>query len=245
MHNKLNGDLDIKIDEMHHVMLSLKASIDNSPMIWPRAPERSRTESAVSQISPPVSPSIGPKKGRGNGNTESSRSMSATLEIHTPQETPELSGSEFSAPSPPSRHRSPPIDVRESLLIPLDFQFGEMLPQYEERRKQRIPSKQDDGLHSPKSLGKQKDTGSTKVPLGGVKSPASPQIPHSSGMLPPPAIPPDTALSDYGTPNPPPKSLYQKNRDSDLSEVTGVATSQEQSAFERNLFTHSTVLCEV
>ena len=48
MHNKLNGDLNVKIDEMHHLMLS-RASFDSAPRTW-----SSRTESTSSSAGVPL-----------------------------------------------------------------------------------------------------------------------------------------------------------------------------------------------
>jgi len=171
MHNKLNGDLDIKIDEMHHVMLSLQASLDpNSPMIYPHqkqalpplvfpSPAFPPPSSPV-PTSPVGSPALKPKRAPTYTTLPDVRerqTSSASWKFpQTPQKTPDLSDSEFSWQSPQSSTRtsaqSPYVDHRESSLIPLDFQLrlGEAPPEYEKTR--RISSISEGALYSPKTL---------------------------------------------------------------------------------------------
>ncbi|MCJ1248125.1 hypothetical protein MMC30_005340 [Trapelia coarctata] len=171
MHNKLNGDLDIKIDEMHHVMLSLKASLDpNSPMIHPNqkqalpplvfpAPAFPPPSSPV-PASPAGSPALKPKRAPTYTTLpdvrERQTSNASWKFPQTPQKTPDLSDSEFSWQSPQSSTRTsaqPPfMDHRESSLIPLDFhlRLGEAPPEYEKTR--RISNISEGALYSPKTL---------------------------------------------------------------------------------------------
>ena len=262
MHSKLNGDLDVKIDEVHNVMLSLKASIDQSPMIWPIR----RGSTAMSRLSPPVSPhlvgmhkDLVPK----SKDRDSHGALSVGSNIHTPQ----LSDSEFSAPSPPSRQLSPGPDIRGSISIPTDFRFSDAPPQYSEKRKPRASRNSHVELYSPKSRARVSELDSDRTPIDEARSPISPQSMDFPSMLPPPAIATDTAIpgqmseQDVITPAPEQKIVtppaiqgvishtprLERNIHaySDLPEVSGVATTREQSAFERKLFTHSTTLCEV
>ena len=267
MHSKLNGDLDVKIDEVHNVMLSLKASIDQSPMIWPIR----RESTTMSRLSPPVSPHLvgmhkeplpKPKDRDSHG------ALSVGSNIHTPQ----LSDSEFSAPSPPSRQLSPALDIRGSVSIPTDFRFSETPPQYTEKRRPRPSRNSNVELYSPKSRARVSELDSDRTPVDEARSPISPRSMDFPSMLPPPAIATDTAIpgqmpmspmseQDIITPVPEQKIVTpptiqgviahtprlepHNHLHPDLRQVNGVATEREQSAFERKLFTHATTLCEV
>ncbi len=87
IHDKLNGDLDVKVAEIHQLMLSM-ATMDRSPRLSPR--DSTLVPMATSaEASSAASPTIKP------GHHES-----ATYKHpFTPDMTPEMVGSEFSPPS--------------------------------------------------------------------------------------------------------------------------------------------------
>lgn len=176
MHNKLNGDLDIKIDEMHHVMLSLKASLDpKSPMVSPKQkqalppltfpppsfpPPASPVPTSPVAASPSMSPILKPKRAPTYSTLPDVRerqpSNASWKYPQTPQKTPDLSDSEFSWQSPQSSARGsgqqPFVDFRESSLIPHDFQLrlSDAPPEYEKTR--RGANIAEGALYSPKTL---------------------------------------------------------------------------------------------
>ena len=240
MHDKFNGNLDVKINEMHHLMLSLRASVESSPMIWPQ-----RAQSLASQ---PMSPVLKTKEERRESHSlQGERFHQAIPEkppySHSPQKTPELSDSEFSAHSPRSSGKfgeGYQIDRRESLLIPVENQYRlkDAPPQYERSRQ---PSNSSASLrHSPDA-----------IPISPYstyrrRSDRSPDIPpHSTNMLPLPALNLESAVSnarqeDYDTLTSP---RSPKSQTLDPSKAS--ATISQQDLFKQQLFTNAAVLCEV
>ena len=119
----MNGDLDIKIDEMHHIMLLLRSSIAPSPIL--------RSLPAVDPISPVGLPDAASrvrtldKLLTPNESSDQSLIRRASYP-RTPRLTPELSDSECSAQSPQSIHlheKHSSIDPRESAIIPPEYQY--------------------------------------------------------------------------------------------------------------------------
>ena len=243
MHNKLNGELDIKIDEIHHVMLSLRANLDAGFSML--LPSTSRTESVVegtmSSGSPSLSPTLKPKRAPTYKSVaeprERQHSYASSKYSQTPQKTPELSDSEFSVQSPVSSARTsgqPIHDHRESTLIPLEFQYkiSEGPPQYE--RSRSISSSLGSAMHSPKGTVSRKYS---------ELNDTSPEV-LSQSMLPPPAIAPDTDM-DYTRRGNYEYSLMPRDSESTVVLPTITCTAQEQERFEHKLFTEAAVLSEV
>ena len=239
MHNRLNGDLDVKIDEIHLVMLSLQASMQqNSPMIWP-----SRTESIASRRSSSGSPELRPKRAPTYSSVsevkerESLTSYPSSRYPQTPQKTPELSDSEFSVQSPTSSSRASKqqsYNPRESSILPSEFQYRlrDAPPGYEKDR--RVSNRSDgSALYSPRTSSRRSDLHFRKSSLE----------PLSPTMLPPAAMTPD---SDPSRSRP---ESYDHSADSRGSQSTvqpcHFATPEEQERLERNIFTEAAVLCEV
>ena len=243
MHNKLNGDIDVKIDEIHHVMLSLRASLDGgSPMLWPSTSRNgSVAESASSSGDPSLSPTMKPRRAPTYTSLVEAQvrqpSYASSKYSQTSQKTPELSDSEFSFQSPVSSTRTSGqafSDHRESTLIPLEFQYkiAELPPKYE--RSRRTSPNLGSTMHSPKG---------TTLRRYSEANPTSPEV-LSQSILPPPAIAPDTDM-DYIR-----RGIYDYSVASCGSESTVVlptttCTVQEQERFEKTLFTEAAVLCEV
>ena len=239
MHNRLNGDLDVKIDEIHLVILSLQASMQqSSPMIWP-----SRRESVVSRRSSTSSPVLKPRREPtyslvpGGKERESVDSYSSSRYPQTPQKTPELSDSEFSVQSPPSSSRTSKqqgFDPRESTILPSEFQYQlrEPPPGYEKDR--RVSHKSEGGtLYSPRTSARHSDLHLRKPSLE----------PLSPTMLPPAAMTPESDPScsrsesyDY--------SGGSRGSQSTIEPIR-FATVEEQEELERSLSTEAAVLCEV
>lgn len=237
MHNKLNGDLNIKISEMHHLMLSLR-SMEASPQIWPSGSD--------AWMSPGSSPFLEPRKSLINSfpqpNTKPTREGSDAPKLHTPEDTPELVGGEFvprseqvmSMSSTSSRDSF--LDRRESGLIPLEYQFPirsvyESPPQYERSR----------GIsgYSP-VMTRHEDNDAARRPSNWSIESMSP----IQTMLPPPAISSERAspflrAESYSfmptiATAPPPAILKRTN-----------TTASQQATFERFIFNDSMILCEV
>ncbi|MCJ1400113.1 hypothetical protein MMC11_003316 [Xylographa trunciseda] len=239
MHSRFNGDLDVKIDEIHLVLLSLQAGMQqSSPMIWP-----SRTESIASRRSSSCSPVLRPRRaptyssvseGKERGSVTSHSSYKYP---QTPQKTPELSDSEFSVQSPPTSSRTSKqqgFERRESNVVPSEFQYRlrDPPPGYE---KDRRVSHQSEGstLFSARTSSRRSDSQFHK---------ASPE-PLSPTMLPPAAMTPEcnptcsrSESYDY--------SRHSRGSQSTV-QPTHFATLEEQEKLEQNLFTEAAVLCEV
>ncbi|KAL9117639.1 MAG: hypothetical protein Q9187_005822 [Circinaria calcarea] len=240
IHDKFNGDLDVKIDEMHHLMLSLRAGLESSPMIWPQ-----RAQILASQPISPVIKTIEERREsypfQGERFEQAIPGKSASHQ--TPQRTPELSDSEFSANSARSSDRfgeGYQINGRESLLIPLDHQYRlkETSPQYERSRQ---PSNSSAGSrHSPDAI--------PFSPYSTYKrrSDRSPNLlPSHPNMLPLPVLNLESEV-----PNAPQKDYHDSNpkgnqKCDDKDPWKAFATISEQELFKRQLFTNAAVLCEV
>ena len=239
MHNRLNGDLDIKIDEIHLVMLSLQAGMQQgSPMIWP-----SNAESVGSRRSSSTSPVLRPRRaltqslvseGKERGSVASN---SSARYPHTPQKTPELSDSEFSIQSPPTSSRTSKqqdVDRRESTVLASDFQYQlrDPPPGYEKDRRVSHRS-EGDKPYSSRISSRWSDLQFRK---------ASPE-PLSPTMLPPAAMTPDS----YPSRSRPDSYVYSGEPTGSQSTIQPIhfATIHEQEELERSLFTEAAILCEV
>ncbi|MCJ1320126.1 hypothetical protein MMC15_005463 [Xylographa vitiligo] len=239
MHNRLNGDLDIKIDEIHLVMLSLQAGMQQgSPMIWP-----SRTESVASRRSSSGSPVLRPRRAptyslvAEGKERESLASQSSSRYPQTPQKTPELSDSELSVQSPPTSSRTSKqqgFDRRESTILPSEFQYRlrDPPPGYEKDR--RVSHRSEDGaVYSPRTSSQRSDLQFRKASLE----------PLSPTMLPPAAMTPDSDPSHSRSQS---HDYYGESRGSQSTiQPIHFATVDEQQELERSLFTEAAVLCEV
>ena len=233
MYDKLNGDLNVKISEMHHLMLSL-SSMEASPQIW--------ASGSDSWISPGPSPFIEPKKSRMNPTQlpimKPTREPSNPQYFQTPEDTPELVGSESWSRSEQVKSmssmssRDSYLDRRESGLIPLEYQYPirstqEPPPQYERR--------QGSSGNSPR-MTRPEDSNAARRPSNWSSGSMSPM----QTMLPPPAISieqPHSRTESYSfmpTTAPPPATLKR----------TGT-TASEQALFEKAILDDSMILCEV
>ncbi len=240
MHNKLNGDLNVKIDEMHHLMLSM-ASIESSPRVWPTRSESIASSAGApldelqrAQLNPLASPSLNPPD----------RSTNFTKHLRLPEETTEPEGSEFSSwpPQPKSSGGVSTIDSyldpRESDLIPVGgcmSGFEEAPPRYEKSR-QGLPMSPRNSSGSSQVL----ETDSQRRP----SDISLPLTPGSPMMLPLPAIEPDSEGSAV------------RHNSHDFFSVTAtesapvhltktMTTETQHKAFERAIFQDAAVLCEV
>ena len=255
MHNKLNGDLDIKIDEMHHVMLSLRASLDNGPMVRPL-----RIEGLSSSGAFPDTTSVQRKSDASSNRPEQVDRSHSPISIHakTPQETPDLSDSEFSAYSPTDTSKSDGPNSphnRESLIIPPDHQYRtiDIPPRYE--RSRHASNTSSSYAYSPGTISNPTFTNyktSSERPFHSHTS--------SSSILPPRVMSHESASHEPSyTPSYAPSyaSSYPDNdRDGDLepakSQETqiyrpskGAATVDQHNEFKRLLFENAATLCEV
>lgn len=235
MHNKLNGDLNVKISEMHHLMLSLR-SMEPSPPIW--------ASGADTWTSPGTSPFIEPKKNLidlfPSPNTKPNRATTDPQELPTPENTPELVGGEFvsrpeqvkSMSSTSSRDTF--LDRRGSDLIPVEYQhplrsFHESPPQYERTR--------GGSGYSPR-IARVEDKNAARRPSEWSTGSMSPP----QTMLPSPAIPPERDPPHLQTGNysfmpttaPAPSILKGTN-----------ITASQQAMFEKFIFDDSMISCEV
>lgn len=237
MHNKLNGDLNVKISEMHQLMLSL-SSMEASPQIWPSGSD--------AWLSPGSSPFLEPKKSRMISiplpNMKPTREASAPYKLHTPQDTPELVGSECVPRSEQVKSMSSTssrdsyLDRRESGLVPVEYQypirsFYDSPPQYE--RNPGVSS------HSP-PMSRLEDNNAARRPSDWSNESMSP----IQTVLPPPAMSPERDAPMFRTESysfmpalataPPPATLKRTH-----------ITDSQQALFERFIFDDSVCLCEV
>ena len=255
MHNKLNGDLDIKIDEMHHVMLSLRASLENGPMVRPL-----RIESLSSLGASPTTTPIQRKSDASSNRPEQVDQSHSPISIHTktPQETPELSDSEFSAYSPMDTSKSDgpnSLFNRESLIIPSDHQYRiiDTPPRYE--RSRHASNTSSSSAYSPGTISKPTFTNykaSCERPFYSHTS--------SSSILPPSVMTHESSSHEPSyTPSYAPSytsSYPDTDRDGDLEPaksqetqiyrpLKGAATVGQHNEFKRLLFENAATLCEV
>lgn len=239
MHDKLNGDLNVKINEMHHLMLSM-ASADAAPRPW-----SSRSESVASSASAPLeelqrtqlnslpAPNLKPP--------DRSSTDIKPQEMHKGAAV--LEGHEFPIPPPLVRSASACIgrdyhlDRPESALIPIGgcMSVGEAPPQYEKHRR---------GSHfSPRS-----STGSSQaIETDAVRRPSdlpSPISPGAPMMLPLPAIGSDM------------EEAAMRANSQDFSMVTATerapthltkttTTEAQYMAFQKAIIDDAAVLCQV
>ncbi|SLM39530.1 hypothetical protein LPUS_10090 [Lasallia pustulata] len=232
MYDKLNGDLNIKISEMHHLMLSL-SSMEASPQIW--------ASGSDSWISPGQSPLIEPKKSRMNSThlpiMKPTREPSNSQYCQTPEDTPELVGSECWSRSEQVKSmssRDSDLDGRESGLIPLEYQYPirsiqEPPPQYERGR--GSPG------NSPR-MTRPADINAARRPSNRSSGSMSPM----QTMLPPPAISTELDQPHSRTEN----YSFMLTTAHPLATLEGTnTTASEQALFEKAIFDDSMILCEV
>lgn len=240
MHNKLNGDLNLKIDEMHHLMLSM-ASIESSPRIWP-----TRSESIASSAGAPLEEA---QRAHLNSLATSSlkppdRSTHTTKRVRSPEDTTELEEIKYASwPLAPKssvgRSRTEPsLDRRESDLIPFGgcmSGFEEAPPRYEKSRI-GLPISPRNSSGSSQYLGTDRDRRPSDISL--------PMTPGSPTMLPPPALEVDS--ESFATETPvdhfPLVTATETNR---MHGKTATTTESQHHAFEKAIFQDAAVLCEV
>ena len=139
MHDKLNGDLNDKINEMHHLMLSM-ASVDSTQRAW-----SSRSESVASSAGAPLEElQRAQLNSLPTANVKPSDGSSPDIKPqHTRREEVGLDDHVSSSRPPPLdvasawRAGDSHIDRPESSLVPLGgcmSLFGEAPPQYEKNR---------------------------------------------------------------------------------------------------------------
>lgn len=221
-------------------MLSLRASVELSPMIW--------TQSGESLASQSMSSVLKTKEDRQEshprqGETTEQATAEKVAFSHSPQRTPELSDSEFSMHSPRSSGRfgeGSQADRRDSLVIPIEQQYRikDTPPQYERSRQ---PSNASANLrHSPDAIPLSPYLNYRKHSSRSQDLP-----PRSPVMLPLPTLNLEsgafnTSQEDYDSLASPRSQTTHIHTPSNVS-----ATISQQELFRRQLFTNAAVLCEV
>ncbi len=239
IHDKLNGDLDVRVAEIHQLMLSM-ATMDRSPRLTPQdsssmlpVPNTTSSAEASSTASPKVKPA---------------RSESDTYRHpFTPEMTPEMVGSEFS-PQSSSRAMSPGnISVndfdprRGSDMMPANDQYrlpsyyNEPPPEYKVDRRSVI-SDLGTRLNIDQSQNLLVDT-ERSPSLGslGIQS-------LSPVTLPPPILSPEQEIEEMRPRN---ASVIEiPVTEIPTEPVRAFSTISQQDLFERRLFGDAATLCE-
>lgn len=261
MHNKLNGDLNVKIDEMHHLMLSM-ASRDLAMAPLQESPPRTARQDSLPKTGPGDGPSpealeaaeppfAAPLQERQRTQpnavappTVHAYDFSPSTARHIPPRPPrpdaaELSGSEYSA-SPP-HYRSPGgsiFDRRASDMIPFGSPTttcSEAPPRYERPRKRSQVSPRGSSASSPIL-----ERDSYRRP----SDPSLPFTPASPMMLPLPAIQgeddEDAIESQYYALS----AISEKMTHPEQPERVAIGDTQRK-AFENSIFVDAAVLCQV
>lgn len=240
MHDKLNGDLNLKINEMHHLMLSM-ASADAAPRAW-----SSRSESVASSVGAPLE-----EMQRTQLNSLSAADgkpqVSSSPDIkprNTDKEAAGLKGNEYL--SQPALMESAStcsaggshLDRPESTVIGLGAlmnSFPEAPPQYEKNQRalQSTPRSSSGSSQAFETDAQQR--------LSDLLSPISPGVPM---MLPLPAIGSDTEetairantydFSKVTATEPAPRHLTKTT-----------TTEVQYSEFQKAITEDAAVLCQV
>ncbi|MCJ1478702.1 hypothetical protein MMC13_007384 [Lambiella insularis] len=242
VHNRADGDLDLKVDELDLAMLSLQASMEQkSPMIW-----SSRAESIKSPSSPSDSPVLLPRNPRRGQlyspavtKPEFHRQASHTSSKYsqTSQRTPEYSDSELyvqNATSTSWISKQQDYGPRESSILPPAYHHRAR-ERHTEHEVSRHGSNRSDGttLYSPRSSSRRSDHRYRDQ---------SPE-PLSPTMLPVAAIIPDSEPS-HSRPQSRGYSILSKQSESTVRSKH-IATIAEQETLAQKLFTEAAMLCEV
>lgn len=239
MHDKLNGDLNVKINEMHHLMLSM-ASADPVPRAW-----SSRSESLASSAGAPLeelqrtqlnslaAPNLKPPDHPSTDNEPLKMYTSVEFNGHEGPTLP-LRVDSASVYSPGDYQ----IDRRESSLVsPGGYMasFVEAPPQYEKYR--QIPL-----------FGQRSSSGSSQAletdahrRLSDLSSPISPGGPV---MLPPPAIGSDTEETTDHT-NSYDMSMVTATEHAPTYLTKTTTTEDQYLAFQKAITQDAAVLCQV
>ena len=237
IHDKLNGDLDVKVAEIHQLMLSMATNMDRSPRLDPidstLAPTVPRTESGVASSA--VSPM-----------TQTRSSDTHTYQHpFTPEMTPEMVGSEFSSQSPqalsPGNLSVNGFDTRRaSDIIPVQDQYrlpsyyNEPPPEYKLDRRSvtlnlNVRSKTNNTPSLTADSARSSSLGSLRI------SSLSPVT------LPPPILSPEHNNQDMRPRN---ASLADKQVVDPADPSRAISTISQQHMFERRLFGDAATLCD-
>ena len=270
IHKRLNGDLDVKLEEIHESLISIKANIASAstagtPASWPQRDSSLFTNSPVSpqRRSSTSQPPIPPRSDR---RLPSSSSFQDPL---TPQKTPDLSDSEFRY-SPPGAYRGSQISnnssVRHDRLsdMPLPDQLYQLPGSYSEyntpRRKIASISRDLERLeliskgnagsireHRESSFGNSSDLSphtsvSARNPVGPAQDDP---ISGSPGILPPPSLPiPSPKFPPVDDPFHKIRMLGRSGPNDSSAKSDVSEKAQQRAAWERLLFTNSAILCD-
>ena len=273
IHNRLNGDLDLKLEEIHDALLSIKAdtasaSAAATPVpFWPQRDSSLFTNSPVSptRTSNSSQPPIPPRSDR------RLPSGSSFQDPMTPQKTPDLSDSEFHS-SPVEPYRGSQISNSSSVRydrlsdMPLPDQFYQLPGSLPERNpsRRKIGSISHDlerlelaskGNASPiRELRENSFGTSTSLsPHASVsvsaRSPvgSSQDDPFSGspGILPPPSLPiPSPKVPATDDPFHKIRMLGRTGSKDPSAKLDISETAQQRAAWERLLFTNSAILCD-
>jgi hypothetical protein len=249
IHTTLNGDLNVKIDEIHHLMMSMRA-MEQTPRLTPESPE-SLGKKSVSELS------YRPKR-------EEVRPVSFNTSRELPRD------SSLTYPPYSTENVSRGFDVHDALNgLQLDTDFRPRAESWSQRPESWLVSR-DSGRDS-NAYETLPEYQRYRSPVGyrsnrnSLPSPAeiSPTMyrtnsdasrTHSQGtlQLPPPTLPVEsTEKIPVSSPKKEydPKKDYEKllSKDSELSPAMQwkiTATEAEHLAFKRDLFNDSAVLCE-
>ena len=269
--NKLNGDLDIKIDEMHHLMLSLQANFDASPRIPPLFGDSLTPASAYDTMS--SSPPRGfHEHSRSSGTYPSYASSSYSRSPKDIPELPELSESESSAYNSPTSPRNSKKAAHEPSVLPPDHEYlvrgshSRSPPPVYRSKRQSLNSTTDSSHRSP-DLPRRAESHSPTRPLthatlqAPIQPPeippkshlrAHPPIPPAPEMLPAPALEPDAQTSSFNS------TFYDdiislKSQSTHETQETRVwnptspttATQAQHDLFRSTLLRNAAILCEI
>lgn len=226
IHDKLNGDLDVKVAEIHHLMLSM-AAMDRSPRLDPQ------DLSSISQ-SQPISPPLPIR--------HPDRVVSGPYDYnYKSQKTPEVARSDFSLRSSKGisqgsantvDYDQPPSDLRHSDRHYRLPSYSEGPPEYREGRQSAFSNINTNQLIESPQSPKAEDLRTPSLASLGI-------LPLAPVTLPPPILTPDHELHHES---------YDSPRISVLapaSEVPRVlSTLSKEQLFDQKLFADSEILCE-
>ena len=239
IHEKLNGDLDVKVAEIHQLMLSM-ATMDRSPRLIPQdsssvLPEPNLTSSA--EASSAASPKVKPAHSE----------FDTYRHPFTPEMTPEMVGSEFS-PQSSSQAMSPGNTSvndfgpgRGSDIMPANDQYrlpsyyNEPPPEYKVDRRSVIS---DLATRFNVDQPQNPSVDTERSPSLGVLGIQS----LSPVTLPPPILSPEQEFEDM---RPRDASVIETPAaDIPTEPVRAFSTISQQDLFERRLFGDAATLCD-
>ena len=243
MHDKLNGDLNVKITEMHHLMLSM-ASADSTPRAW-----SSRSESVASSAGAPLEEL---QRSQLNSfpapNRKSPERFSTDDKPRQTQvEAAELEGREHPSPLPIANLENacsvadPHINRRETTTIPLGgcmSNLSESPPQLEyDRNRQRSHRSPRSSSGSSQAV----ETYAHRRKTSDLPSPTSPGIPM---MLPLPSIAfePEEKVAQA---DPYDFSMVTATEHAPMHLTSTTTTEAQYLAFQKAITEDAAVLCQV